>query len=72
MISAMTKNNKIIQDFILGKRNFEDTVNKLSNEIEKFTIKECKRAINMEKNKTALDLVRVIKKFVKTKKAKKN
>ena len=60
----MTKNNKIIQDFILGKRNFEDTVNKLSNEIEKFTIKECKRAINMEKNKTALVVVDMQNDFI--------
>ena len=62
----MTKNKPvtIIQDFILGKRNFEDTVNKLSNKIEKSIIKECERAINMEKNKTALVVVDMQNDFI--------
>lgn len=66
MTSIMTKNKpvKIVQDFILGKRNLEDTVNKLSNQIEKSIIKECERAINMEKNKTALVVIDMQNDFI--------
>ena len=66
MIIIMIKNKsaKIVQDFILGKRNLEDTVNKLSNKIEKSIIKECERAINMRKNKTALVIVDMQNDFI--------
>lgn len=62
----MTKNNpaKTVQDFILGKRNLEDTVNKLSNQLEKLIIKECERAIKMKENKTALVVIDMQNDFI--------
>lgn len=62
----MTKNKptKTIQDFILGKRNLEDTVNKLSNQLEKLIIKECERAIKMKETQTALIVVDMQNDFI--------